>query len=59
MSVLRGASQRPILNECFCGASQAIHFQRAFMSRDEKWRILDEKRSMSVFVARLKRRIFK
>jgi len=28
------------------------------MWRDEKWRALDETRSMSVFVARLKRRIF-
>jgi len=58
MSVLRGASERPIFNECFCSAFQAIHFKRAFMWRDEKWRALDETRSMSVFVARLKRLTF-
>jgi hypothetical protein len=53
MTVLRGASERPIFNQRFCGASEAIYFQREFMWRDKKWRVLDETRSMSVLVARL------
>ena len=39
-------------------ASEAIHFQRTFLWRNKKWRVLDETLSTSIFVARLKRRIF-
>jgi hypothetical protein len=43
---VRGASEQPIFNERFCGAIK-------------KWRVLDEIRSTSVFVAGLRRRALK
>ena len=40
--MLRGASERHIFNESFCDASEAIHFQRASVWRDKKWRVLQK-----------------